>query len=85
MRTQRPAAVCLQEAAQQQHLERLQSGSLASARPQQYGYDSHPYAQHHRPYRPSQPEVIVSLVPAGTEILYALGLGSRCVCGRSHI
>ena len=36
---------------------------------------SHPQAS--RAFRASHPEAIVSLIPAGTEILYALGLGSR--------
>lgn len=64
-------------------MERMRSGSLASVRPMdsgheaQHGHDSQQHAQHHKPYRPSQPEAIVSLLPAGTEVLYALGLGTR--------
>ena len=59
---------------QQLRLDRMQSGSLASVRPQYYGQQQ-PQHEHHRPHRP---EAIVSLIPSGTEILYALGLGHRC-------
>ena len=78
----------------QMHLDRVASGLTASAShrslqssmtpqaSQHLGSGQYPMSHHYphpsRSFRGAQPEAIVSLVPAGTEILYALGLGSRC-------